>query len=271
MKYFTKKMTTPLSTTAELTGYVPDNSPEIDPKRKRPAVIICPGGAYRMTSDREAEAVAFKFLGMDLAAFVLRYSCAPARYPVALLELAESVRYVRAHAKELDLDPDKIIILGMSAGGHLAASLGTLWTNELFTDHGYEKDMIKPNGMILCYPVITAGEFSHSGSFDNLVGEDQKLREFLSLEKRVTTATPPTFIWHTVADQSVPVENSLLFAQALRKHGIDFEMHLYPYGRHGLSLGTKQTAKKANYIEPAVQSWISLVETWLAGGNFQPK
>lgn len=131
--------------------------------------------------------------------------------------------------------------------------------------------MIKPNGMILCYPVITAGEFSHSGSFDNLVGEDPKLREFLSLEKRVTAATPPTFIWHTVADQSVPVENSLLFAQALRKHGIDFEMHLYPYGRHGLSLGTKQTAKKANYIEPAVQSWISLVETWLAGGNFQPK
>ncbi len=184
MKYFTKKMITPLSTTAELTGYVPDNSPEIDLKRKRPAVIICPGGAYRMTSDREAEAVAFKFLGMDLAAFVLRYSCAPARYPVALLELAESVRYVRAHAKEFALDPDKIIILGMSAGGHLAASLGTLWTDELFNDHGYAKEMIKPNGMILCYPVITAGEFSHSGSFDNLVGKDPKLREFLSLEKR---------------------------------------------------------------------------------------
>ncbi len=237
-------------------------------QKLRPAVILCPGGGYRHLSPREAEPVAMQYLSMGCHAFVLRYSTAPARFPTALLELALLVSEVRAHAAEWGVDPDKIIVSGFSAGGHLACSLGAFWNREfVYEPLGVEMEAIRPNGMILCYPVISSGPCCHSGSFENLLGDDagdEKKRMLVSLEHQVGSHTPKTFLWHTVTDQSVPVQNSLLLAEALVKHGVNLELHLYPTGCHGLALATEETTNgQERYLVPQCQSWITLVETWL--------
>ena len=253
---------------ANLFTYFLDNSPEIDPKRKRPVVLICPGGGYAMTSDREAEALAVKFLAMGYHAAILRYSVAPARYPVALLQLAETVAYLRKNAEEFHIDTEKIILLGFSAGAHLAASLGVFWKKDFIAEALHtDSEVVRPNGMILSYPVITSGEFAHKGSFECLLGEgcnNEEKRKEQSLEYQVTEDTPPTFLWHTVTDDCVPVENSLLFLEALRRHKIPVEMHLYPAGGHGLSLANKETSyPDGGCIQPECQSWMGLSCVWL--------
>lgn len=180
-------------------------------------------------------------------AAILRYSLIPDEFPCALYEAAYAVRYLREHAKEWDCDPDKIIIAGFSAGGHVAASLGTMWNSKEL--EGFvkeylhtEPEMIRPDGMLLGYPVITSGEKAHRKSFERLLGTRyEQLLESVSLEERVTKDTPQTFLWHTVTDGAVPVENSMLFAQALQKEHIGFELHLFPHGNHGLGLGTRET------------------------------
>ena len=207
--------------TADLYTYFLDNSIEMHINRKRPVVVICPGGGYAMTSDREAE-------------------------PLALLQLAKSVAFLRKNAAEFHIDTNKIVLQGFSAGGHLAASLGVFWKKDFIAQTlGVTSDMVKPNGMILSYPVITSGEFAHTGSFECLLGEDYNdldKRKEQSLEFQVSKDTPTTFLWHTVTDDCVPVENSLLFFNALRKFEIPVEMHLYPVGGHGLSLANEETS-----------------------------
>ena len=141
---------------AIISAYIPDNSEEINISKKRATIVICPGGGYGFTSDREAEPIALKFMAQGFNAIVLRYSVAPARYPNALLELAETVNYVRKKESHWNVDKEKVIVCGFSAGGHLAGSLGVLWNNEFIEKElGVNKENIKPNGMILCYPVIT--------------------------------------------------------------------------------------------------------------------
>lgn len=238
------------------------------PSYKRPAVIICPGGGYHHLSGREGEPVALRFTAMGYHAFVLNYSLDPDRYPASLLELAKSVALVRSHAGEWGIDPDKIVVMGFSAGGHLACSLGAFWHKDfvnlaLDTD----KEQIKPNGCMLCYPVITSGEFAHKGSIESLLGErakDAAAREQVSLEMQVEDQFPKTFIWHTVTDASVPVENSMLLAGALRKSGISFELHLFPRGEHGLALANEETTKEERGMTaPECQSWINLAAAWM--------
>lgn len=249
-----------------LFGYMYSDSEELKMSGKRPAVIICPGGAYQFKSDREAEPVAMRFLAAGMQAFVLQYSAAPSRYPCAVLELATSVAMVREHAREWGIDPEKIFICGFSAGGHLCASLGTLWKNEIFTQvFGTENLNYKPSGMILCYPVITMGEFTHKESRANLTGTDgsTELSEKLSLEKQVTADTLPTFIWHTQEDNAVPVENTLLFTCALRKYRVPFELHIYEKGGHGLSLCDETTAGNQDQIVPDNAGWIDHAVRWL--------
>ena len=212
----------------------------------RPLILLCPGGGYTRTSDREAEPMALKFLAMGYHAAVLRYSCAPAEYPTSLKELAYSIKFLREHAKEWHIDPHKIVVEGCSAGGHLAASLGVFWDEDFLAESqglsASEHELLRPDGLLLCYPVITSGEFAHRGSFENLLGSRQEeLGEKLSLEKQVTSKVPKTFIWHTFADQSVPVENSLLFVSALRRAGVPTEFHMYEKGAHGLALADKLT------------------------------
>ncbi|MFU7515279.1 alpha/beta hydrolase [Clostridium sp. HCS.1] len=248
--------------------YIPDNSVEIDINKKRKTIIICPGGGYVGTSDREAEPIAFKLLSQGFNVIILRYSVNPNRFPTSLLELSATINYVREMAGKWNVDIDKVITCGFSAGGHLVGSLGVLWNKDLISEAlNINKENIKPNGMILSYPVITSGEFANKDSFDNLLGIDaiKEEREKLSLEKLVSKDTPETFLWHTFNDTVVPVENSLFFASALRKNNVPFELHIYPDGVHGLSLCDVNTAYKDNsdLINKHVESWFELAVKWI--------
>lgn len=249
-----------------LTAYCPDNPAEIHPGRVRASVLVCPGGGYAFTSDREAEPVALQFVAQGFNAFVLRYSCSPARHPEPLLEAAAAVALIRCRAEDFAVNPAQIAILGFSAGGHLAASLSVFWNDpEVSARLGKTPDDIRPNALILGYPVITSGEFAHRGSFDNLLGPDASpaLLEKVSLEKQVTDQTPPAFLWHTFADSAVPVENSLEFAMALRRHHVPFELHIYPAGPHGLSLCNYETSRGEDQLQPHDAGWMSLCAEWL--------
>lgn len=253
--------------------YLPDNYESIDVSRKRKTIIICPGGGYEKVSNREAEPVALKLAGEGYNAVVLKYSVKPAVFPVALLELANAVHTVRKNAQEWNVDKDKIIVGGFSAGGHLACCLGTIWHSNYFqqlieksnTPNLTHEDY-KPNGLLLCYPVISGIQDMHKGSFDNLLGEnkgDEMLRK-LSLEEQVSEQMPKTFLWHTFTDTTVPVENSLRLALKMKEHGVNLEMHIFNTGGHGISLANKNSARNGNeLIEPVCQVWIDLFLTWL--------
>lgn len=231
----------------------------------RPVIVICPGGAYEYTSPREGDIVASQFLSMGYHVAVLEYSCAPARYPVALLELATVFKILRENAGKWHIDKDRIIVMGFSAGGHLACSLSSFWNNRGICDIiGCSADMIKPNGQILCYPVITTGRYAHPGSIRNLLGDEYEARkEEFSLEKQVNADVPRSFVWHTVTDGSVPVQNSLLYVNALIEAGISVEYHLFENGGHGLSLGTQLSATEDKQIVPCVVPWLSMAGTWI--------
>lgn len=253
---------------AKLYLYLLDKSPELGMGDKRPLIFICPGGGYAMTSDREAEMIAMQFLAAGFHAAVLRYSVAPARYPTALLQVASSFKFLRENAEELHIDPDKIVIEGASAGGHLAASYSVFWKKKSFLAEalGTTAEMLKPNGLMLSYPVITSGEKSHHDSMRNLLGDRyEELVEEMSLENQVDENTPPTFLWHTAEDNAVPVENSVLFFSALHAHNIPAELHIYPFGPHGLGLANELTASPDGYgIQKECQTWVELAKTWMA-------
>lgn len=252
---------------AKLVGYVIDNSPAIDAERRRPAVLVLPGGAYMMTADSEAEPVALRMIGYGYQAFVLRYSVAPSRYPVALLQTAEAMRRIRAHAMTWHVDARAVVIAGFSAGGHLAANLATGAGDDRLTAHGYSPDAVRPDGLMLGYPVITAGHFTHQRSIDALLGDasaDRSALAALSMERHVNRRTPPTFIWHTVTDPDVPVQNSLMFISACVEHHVPVEAHLFPHGGHGLSLGTAETSWNGTEgIEECIQVWPELFARWM--------
>ncbi len=251
---------------ARLVSYVPDAPPEIYPGRRRPAVVVCPGGGYQNVSAREAEPIALRLMALGLNAFVLHYHVAPSRFPVAQLELARAVAIVRENADAWHTDPDHIIVMGFSAGGHLAASLGVLWHGDLLAPAlDVSREAIQPNGMILAYPVITSGPHRHAGSFLCLLGEwHDELLDTVSLEKLVTAKTPPAFIWHTFEDPAVPVENSLLLACALREAGVNTELHIFPRGSHGLSLSNDQVYGPHNManMRPECACWIDMAARW---------
>ena len=249
-------------------AYILDSSKEFQPDLIRPMIILCPGGGYEKTSDREAEPVAMRLLAMGYHVGILRYSVAPARFPTALLELAEVMKLVHENHEKWHVDWNQIYVQGSSAGGHLAASLGVFWNKPfLYKAAGTKPDILKPAGLILNYPVITSKKkYSHEGSFRNLLGSEYKeKKKEVSLEKLVTSDMPPCFIWHTFTDTTVPVENSLLLAAALRGAGFSTELHVYPTGGHGLSLADESTSRAdGSSVCPPVQSWIDLLEVWLA-------
>lgn len=264
MRYFEENMGIQTSGAsdyiARLTAYIPDNPFDQGSSKVKPAVLILPGGGYEYTSKREGEPVAMKFVSEGLCAFVLHYSTAPARFPQALCEALSAISYIREHAEEWDIDPNKITVCGFSAGGHLAASVGTFWNQAWVKDYlKIDAEKIKPNLLVLSYPVITSGEFAHQGSVNNLLGDNktEKNLELISLEKQVTSDVPPTFIWHTYEDASVPVKNTMLFANALLEKNIPLEMHIYRRGKHGLSLGNFLVEAQMNFGEKHMSSdWI---------------
>ncbi len=288
----------------------------------RPAVIVCPGGAYFFKCDREGMPVAKAFAKAGAAAFLLDYSVTPNRFPAALLEVAQSILYVRQHAAQYNINPDKIIVCGFSAGGHLAATIGAMWHQPfLWKALQTTREMLRPQGIILGYPVITTGENTHIDSCINLLGyenctdllesdwaagywlngemtqtqncwneqeqwelkkrydelltdyekkegdlqESLNILKAVSIEGQITANTPPAFIWTTFDDDLVPMENSMLFVEAMRKENIPVEFHLFPHGIHGLSLATEDISAMPDRqdISLTVQAWFSMALGWM--------
>jgi len=235
------------------------------PGVKRPSVVICPGGGYEHLSDREAEPVALVFAAMGFNAFVVWYRISPHRHPAPVQDVASAVAWVRAHAEDFSADENAIAVMGFSAGGHAAGSLGVHWHDEaLMADAGYTCEAVRPNAMVLCYPVITGVEFAHRGSFVHLTGEQAlSAHEAHSLDNLVTAQTPPTFLWHTFEDGAVPVENTLMMASALRRHGVLTEVHIFPHGSHGLALCNPLTSTHPSQNIPECAQWPEMAARFL--------
>lgn len=251
----------------KLETYLLDTPIEKIMTKKRPMIIICPGGAYEKLSFREGEPIAIHFLNQGYHACVLRYSVAPAKYPAALLELASVMKLIHENAEEWQVDTDHIIVQGSSAGAHLAASLGVFWNQDWIAQElNAKKEALRPAGLMLSYPVITSEEhILNQRSFENLLGERfEELREEMSLEKQVTNDTPPCFIWHTLKDATVPVENSFLMVSALKKAGVSAELHVFPEGEHGLSLASPLVERAdGSGVEKQCQAWITQADAWI--------
>ena len=241
---------------APVTGYLQDDHDRLVAHKTRPAVIICAGGCYRWLSPREKDPVALAFAAMGYQTFLIEYSTGEraANYR-PLRELAETVRTMRARAAQWHIEPQHIAVLGFSAGGHLAASLGVLW-NDAELSLG---EACRPDALVLCYPVVTMGEFAHRESADNVTGGDPALIEKLSLEHHVTSRMPPAFVWHCVDDESVPVENTLLLTTAMQRAGVPYECHLFAGGAHGISMCDQEV--ETPY--PAIAEWVPLCKNWL--------
>lgn len=265
---------------ASLTAYVCDRIPEDSgisadcPCAPRPAVIVCPGGGYGFLSGREAEPIVRRFLGMGMNAYLLKYSINEnAKNYAPLIEAALAIKFVRERAAEDNTDPDKVYIIGFSAGGNVAASAGILWNipevREAIgvADGSVPEGINRPNGMILAYPVITGGEYTHRGTIQRASGHSELTEEDVerfSLERHVDSTTSPAFIWHTFSDTCVPVENSLLLMQAMAKHKVPFEAHIFPEGPHGLSLCNKETwIERDTMLVPHAEIWSELAIKWI--------
>ncbi len=225
--------------------------------KKRITIVICPGGGYKYTSPRESKCVADKFLEAGFHVVVLNYREELQLHPGPMNCLAFTIDYLRKLPSNQGVIKNKIVALGFSAGGHVVASVSVHFKD-------LKEYNCKPNLQVLCYPVITSNEkFSHKGSFEQLLGEkinNKEIMKYVSLEKNVKKSTPDTFIWHTLTDTSVPVENSLLFIEALRKKNVNVEFHMYPEGAHGLSLANEQTAQgDLTKNNPYIAKWVKMV------------
>lgn len=225
----------------------------------RPAMLCIPGGGYScVCSDTEGYPVAERFETLGFRSFILNYRVAPRRYPEPQQDILCSIRLLRRHAGKWGIFPDNIAVCGFSAGGHLCASAGILF-DRIPPENDDENSEVsaRPDAVVLSYPVITSGPFSHAGSIKNLLGEEYELRkEELSLEKQVRSDTSPMFIWHTLTDQVVPWQNSTLLAEALKNHGIPAELHLFPSGPHGMALG---------YGREDLARWPEMAASFLRG------
>lgn len=235
-----------------LTPYIPKE------KATGAAVIVCPGGGYSHLADHEGGPVAEWLNSVGITAFVLKYRIGPRyHHPTPLQDAARAIRLVRSRAAEWKIDPQRIGILGFSAGGHLASTIGTHFdSGQASATDPIDRASSRPDLLVLIYPVITMGNFTHGGSKKQLLGDSPspELVALLSNELQVTKDTPPTFLVHTANDAAVPVENSLHFAEALRKAGVPFEMHIYERGPHGFGLGGK---------DPVLSTWPASCAAWL--------
>lgn len=227
----------------------------------RGAAIIFPGGAYLQLSKHTGEGYAQFFNTFGMAAFVVNYRLSPNRFPAQLLDARRAMRFVRTNAEKFGLDQDKILAVGSSAGGHLAALLST-YTEKLDGEDRDETDRqdYMPNGQVLCFPVIcSADEIAHLPSFENLLGNRFSEKACYSPDLLVNENTPRAFIWHTSTDSVVSVINSYRYAEALAKHGVPCELHVFPVGEHGIGIAPHT---------PQVFSWLELLRKWLIFNHF---
>jgi len=231
------------------------------------AMVICPGGGYGHLAAHEGRDYALWLNQQGVTCFVLKYRLGSHgyRHPAMLNDAARAVRWVRAHAKDYQIDAKRVGIMGSSAGGHLAATLLTHFdAGDPNSADGIERQSSRPDLGILCYAVISMGEFTHKGSKANLLGKTPapELVQMLSNELQVTTNTPPCFLWTTFEDQAVPMENTLLFAAALRKNQVRFDLHVYEKGGHGMGLGNK------NIPAAPLHPWAGDCRFWLQAQGF---
>ncbi len=228
--------------------------------KKRPAILILPGGGYEYTSEREAEPIAMRYLAEGYNAFILYYTCNE-RYPAAFMNAAYAMYKLRLRADEFGIDRNKIAVWGASSGGHLAGCVATMWNDDnMLETLGAAPEDIRPNAAILCYPVISGITNPHKGSFEVLLGKDASHGELsrLSLENRVSPKTPPIFLWCTANDDSVPAQNSLVMAKACVSNKVPVELHMFDDGPHGLSTCDKVTGWNDYFYRPDCKQWIEL-------------
>lgn len=236
----------------------------------RKAILVIPGGGYGcICSDREGEPIAMAFMPYGYNAFVLNYSVARTRaFPGQLIEASLAMKHIRDNAEEYGIDPEKVFVTGFSAGGHLCASLGTMWhKKEIYgaidMPYGYNR----PSGIMPIYPVISGIDAGrHFGSFKNLLCTDEPTEEQLretSIELNVDERAVPAFIMHTSNDQLVHVNNSLLLASAYAAAGKTFELHVYPDAPHGVALGNAITAQgNEKWDNPEIAKWVAQAAAW---------
>ncbi|MCD7868027.1 MAG: alpha/beta hydrolase [Clostridiales bacterium] len=277
-----------------LTAYVLNNSEEYQTDLKRPAVLICPGGAYFFCSDREAEPVALAFSAMGYQTFVLRYSVNPIEnlenkeqyqpkkeriFPAQVQEIGMAVSLIRNNADKWLVDTQSVIICGFSAGAHNCALYSVYWNKPVITDSlRTDLETLRPSACILGYPLTdylfmkeyTERNLTNKGYFElsNLAfaGEEspnQEMLRKLSPALLVDEMTPPTFIWGTASDELVPIQHSIRYAHALANHNVPFELHIFEEGLHGMSLANQVTATEASQDKQDVAGWVGMCDTWL--------
>jgi acetyl esterase/lipase len=244
-----------------LTPYLPDGT-----NTTGAAIVICPGGGYGMLAPHEGNDYALWLNQHGVTGFVLKYRLGSHgyRHPAMLNDAARAVRWVRAHADDYKVDRNRLGIMGSSAGGHLASTLVTHFdVGDTNSADPIERQSSRPDLGILCYAVITMGEFTHQGSRANLLGKNPspELVKLLSNELQVTSNTPPCFLWTTFEDTAVPIENTLLFAEALRKNHVPFDLHIYEKGGHGMGLNDKPPFRHPH-------PWAADCVFWLAEHGF---
>lgn len=256
---------------AVLTGYIHEHALGRGGRVKRPAVLIFPGGGYANISEREMEPVALAFFARGYQAFVLRYTVyndsgnSPEMQP--LYEAAASMAWLRANSEDVDTEPDKIAVCGFSAGGHLAASLAVHFDSErlqsLMTPEIADLGGLRPSAVILSYPVISSKPEAKPElheSYEKLLGSNISDAAYHNIEEHVDENTPPAFVWHTFDDELVALENTLLFVNAMNRHHVPVEYHVFHTGRHGLSMCTNEVG------EPGTEHcahWFTLCMEWL--------
>jgi acetyl esterase/lipase len=236
-----------------------------EPNAAAPAVIICPGGGYsHLSIDKEGVDVAKALNEKGVAAFVLKYrlpndACMTSKETVPLMDAQQAIKIVRENASKWKIDTKRVGIMGFSAGGHLASTVGTHFTQTLLANP--TNVSLRPDFMVLLYPVISFKEsITHHGSKDNLLGKSpsEALVNQFSNEEQVTAQTPPTFLIHAVDDKVVPVENSIRLLEALKRNNVPAEMHLYQQGGHGFGMHNTTTREE----------WMQTLANWLSANGF---
>ncbi len=254
-----------------LNVYAPKECCVISENRYRPAVLIMPGGGYSHVSKREGEPVAFKFMAEGFSAFVLEYTCAPnGIYPTQLLEACMAMAYIRENAKDFEIKEDKICAIGFSAGGHLASTLHCLYNDQIVKNYlGERANLCRPDAIIFGYAVLSYEKNAPCGSFNMVSGGDKELAKQLSMDKRIHKGVCPAFIFATNEDTTVPLENSLKYACALRKKKIPFELFVFEKGVHGFSTADTPSCSQSRQVLPRVATWIEQCIAWLKERQFK--
>ncbi|MCI1881629.1 MAG: alpha/beta hydrolase [Sporolactobacillus sp.] len=249
--------------------YSRDQIKDFQQQDRRSLMIVCPGGGYTMLSDRESEIVALQFMAQGMNALILRYALISGEkpvYPDPLIQVGAAVQFAKRHADALEIDPDKVNLIGFSAGGHVAAMYAASWNKSWLLDAlDASSEELRIRTQILCYPVINFnyGWPSDQATVRNIQGD------FPSLEadKLVNQDNIPTFIWNTATDGTVPAKNTIAYQAALNAHHIPFEAHVFRKGRHGLSLANRLTAppddRSRQYIDTHVAKWLPAAIDWL--------